>query len=127
MLFIYFCSYCGSTSSNPFFFENLKPNVLLHLHGFRKSFCIRKNWTVVKILTFCQASMAEFFFARANGEHCVKSVQIRSCFWSVISFIRTEYSKMRTRKNSAFGHFSLSVKTVNYFPKKDIYRCLTAY
>ena len=48
-----------------------------------------------------------------NGEnHCVKSVQIRSFFWSVFSCTRTkhgdqsEYRKIRTRKNSKFGHFS---------------------
>ena len=28
--------------------------------------------------------------------HCVKSVQIRSFFWSVFSRIRTEYGEMRT-------------------------------
>ena len=33
--------------------------------------------------------------------HCVKSVQIRSFFWS-------EYRKKRTRKNFIFGHFSRS-------------------
>ena len=38
--------------------------------------------------------------------HCVKSVQIRSYFWSVFSCIRTEYSKIRTRNNSVFGQFS---------------------
>ena len=40
--------------------------------------------------------------------HCVKSVQIRSFFWSVFPCIRTEYRKLRTRKNSAYGHFSRS-------------------
>ena len=44
--------------------------------------------------------------------HCVKSVQIRSVFWSVFPCIRTEYGdllrKIRTRKNSVFGHFSHS-------------------
>ena len=40
--------------------------------------------------------------------HCVKSVQIRSFFWSVFSHIRTEYGKIRTGKNSVFGHFSLN-------------------
>ena len=34
-------------------------------------------------------------------QYCVRSVQIRSFFWS-------EYTKIRTRKNSAFGHFSCS-------------------
>ena len=52
-----------------------------------------------------------------NG-HCVKSVQIRSFFWSVFSRIWTEYEvslriqsecgKIRTRKSSVFGHFSRS-------------------
>ena len=45
--------------------------------------------------------------------HCVKSVQIRSIFWSVFSCIRTEYKKIRTRKNFVLGHFSCSVKTVS--------------
>ena len=51
--------------------------------------------------------------------HCVKSVQIRSSFWSVFSHIRSEYGqlslrilsecgKIRTGKNSVFGHFSSS-------------------
>ena len=31
-------------------------------------------------------------------------------FWSVFSCIRTEYRKIRTRKNSVFGQFSCSVK-----------------
>ena len=33
--------------------------------------------------------------------HCVKSDQIRSFFWF-------EYGKIRTEKNSVFGHFSPS-------------------
>ena len=51
--------------------------------------------------------------------HCVKSVQIRRFFWSVFSRIRTEYGeislriqsecrKIRTIKNSVFGHISHS-------------------
>ena len=43
--------------------------------------------------------------------HCVTSAQIRSFFWSIFSWIRTEYGeirsvKIRTRKNSVFGHIS---------------------
>ena len=41
-------------------------------------------------------------------KNCVKSVQIWSYFWSVFSCIRSEYRKIRTRKNSVFGHFSCS-------------------
>ena len=40
--------------------------------------------------------------------YCVKSVQIRSLFWSVFFCIRTEYRKIRTRENSVFGYFSRS-------------------
>ena len=36
-------------------------------------------------------------------QHCVKSAQIRSFFWSVFSCILTEYRKIRARKNSVFG------------------------
>ena len=38
--------------------------------------------------------------------HCVKSVQIRSIFWSLFYCIRTEYRKIRSRKYSVFGRFS---------------------
>ena len=38
-----------------------------------------------------------------RNNHCVKSVQIRSFFWSVFSRIQPEY------KNSVFGYFSSSV------------------
>ena len=50
----------------------------------------------------------------------MKSVQIRSYFWSVFACIRTEYGelvnlriqpeqrKMQTRNNSLFGRYSLS-------------------
>ena len=54
----------------------------------------------------------------------MESVQIRSFFWSVFSCIWTEiygvnlriqseYRKIRTRKNSVFGHFSRSVTFIN--------------
>ena len=38
----------------------------------------------------------------------MKSVQIRFYFWSVFFCIQSEYRKIRTRKNSVFGHFSHS-------------------
>ena len=52
-----------------------------------------------------------------NIFHCVKSVQIRIFFWSVFSYIRTEYNlrvqskykKIRTRKISVSVLFSRSV------------------
>ena len=42
------------------------------------------------------------------NKHCVISVQIRSFFWSIFYCIWAEYRKIRTRKNSVFGHFSRS-------------------
>ena len=48
------------------------------------------------------------------GYHCMKSVQIRSFFWSVFSCIRTEHREIRTRKNSVFGHFSCRVFIKHY-------------
>ena len=58
-----------------------------------------------------------------NIPHCVKSVQIRSFFWSVFSCIRTEYGeilcrKIRSRKNSVFGHFSRS-SSLSYFVRRS--------
>ena len=39
------------------------------------------------------------------NNHCVKSVQIQSFFWTVFSRIQYEQEKTRTRKKSVFGHF----------------------
>ena len=33
----------------------------------------------------------------SNINHCVKSVQIRSFFWPVFSYIRTEYRDLRSK------------------------------
>ena len=38
-------------------------------------------------------------------QHCTKSVQIRSFFWSVFSRIQSECGKIRTRKNSYLDSF----------------------
>ena len=43
---------------------------------------------------------------------CVKSVQIRSYFWSVFSRFDSEYRNMQTRNNSLFEHFSRSVYVI---------------
>ena len=54
-----------------------------------------------------QTSMM-MFFCENSVRHCMKSVQVRSYFWSVFSCIRTKYRKIRTRKNSVFAQFSRS-------------------
>ena len=45
--------------------------------------------------------------------HYVKSVQIRR-FYAVNLRIQSEYGKIRTRKNSVFGHFSRSARIIRY-------------
>ena len=78
-----------------------------------KSSCTRKR--CIKIsndITHTKQCNYAYFYQ-------VKSVQIRSFFWSSFSFIRIEYGvnlliqsdyrKIQTRKNCAFGHFSRSV------------------
>ena len=50
--------------------------------------------------SFCAVSVICRFI------HCMKNVQIWSFFWSVFFCIQSEYSKIRTRKCSAFGYFS---------------------
>ena len=64
-----------------------------------------------------------------KNRHCVKSAPILSFFWYVFSRIQTERyeislriqsecGKIRTRKNSVFGHFSRSEITI--FAKRSI-------
>ena len=53
--------------------------------------------------------------------HCVKSAQIRSSFWSVFSCIRTEYRKIRTRKNSVSEHFKQCPFPTTSQPKTILY------
>ena len=39
--------------------------------------------------------------------------EIRNYFWSVFSYIQSEYRKIRTKNNSVFGHFSRSALLPN--------------
>ena len=50
---------------------------------------------------------------RSWNLHCVKNIKIRSYFWTVFSWIQTEYRKIRTRNKSAFGYFSRSVTFIH--------------
>ena len=54
-----------------------------------------KNSYSIHLVNFCLINES------SQWNHYVKSVQIRSYFWS-------EYRKIRTRNNSLFGHFSRS-------------------
>ena len=60
-----------------------------------------------KFFSKCFTSNLCYYFPM----HCVKSVQIWIFFWSVFSVslrIQSECGKIRTRKNSVFGHFPRS-------------------
>ena len=65
----------------------------------------------------CPADVLLGFVEEVKSRYCVKSAQIRSFFWSVFPRIRTEYWKIRTRKNSVFGYFSRSVRKAHYSRK----------
>ena len=64
---------------------------------------------------------------KSNQIHWVKSVQIRSYFWSVFGLntkiysinlrIQSEYRKIRTRNNYVFGHFSSSAEITSLCKK----------
>ena len=86
----------------------------LSLAFINDSFCVQIFWTIAEAYSdprqTCKRNVPSYMFGRfLNTFHFVKSVQIRSYFWSVFSCIRTEYRKIGTRNNYAFGHFSRSV------------------
>ena len=65
---------------------------------------------------FCKNHLHSFNMYKSGREnldegqhHSLKSVQIRSYFWSVFSCIQSGYRKIRTTNISASGHFSRSV------------------
>ena len=63
-----------------------------------------------------------------DATHWVKSVQIRSFFWSVFSCIQSEYRKIRTRKNPYLNTFhTVTIWENSYFTKSstnDVWRDL---
>ena len=76
-----------------------------------------------------------------NKDHCVKSIQIRSFFWSVFSCIRTEYGDLRSkfpysawmqeimdqeklRIRTLFTQWSMPAKSFNYFIENVLLRIL---
>ena len=72
---------------------------------------------VVYLMSFYRNKVMTMIFASNLFRHCVKSVQIRSFFWSVFPCIRAYYTELRV-KISVFGHFSCSeslpIRITNY-------------
>ena len=61
---------------------------------------------------------------RSWSSWCVKSVQIRSYFWSLFSCIQSEYRKIRTRNNSVFWHFSRSLLVYSNLKSKILFKSI---
>ena len=76
----------------------LKYQIILSLRFFM-TIHDHSNYTLLKM--HCGKKPLTVFAKRLN---CVKRVQIQNFFWPVFSCIRIEYRKIRTRKNSVFGH-----------------------
>ena len=80
--------------------------------------CYLKILKILQKISMAKSSFSEvarcwiaaLLTGNSEHSHCVKSVEIRSFFWSVFSCIRTEHRKVRSRKNSVFRHFSCSVQ-----------------
>ena len=61
--------------------------------------------------------------SKARGANYVKSVPIRSIFWSVFPCLWSEYRKIRTRKYSVLRHFSRSGLCSNGSYPRFYYTC----
>ena len=86
-------------------------NVIIFQHFGRKLCHHNLNSLTLENLKFeppsqqCPSDAKSIFLSFFQIDiHCVKSDQIRSFFQSIFSCIRTEHRKIRTRKNSLFGH-----------------------
>ena len=80
-----------------------------------------ETWSILRIVKSCEL-------------HCVKSVQIRSFFWSAFSCFWTEYGyllrkcpySVRIRENTDQRKLRIwTLFTQGYFPKTFHHRCLT--
>ena len=92
-----------------------------------------KCWMLFSSASSPSASTAGVFFTCTQQrfgtvfrhQHWVKSVQIRSYFWGVFSCIWTKCRKIRTRKNSLFGHISRNAdwpyhSVIHYLRRADV-------
>ena len=58
------------------------------------------NWDEKHRFLFFSVVLIKEYFSTSMLRHCVKSVQIRSFFWSVFSRIRTEYGEIRSMREN---------------------------
>ena len=90
---VFFKKYYCSFQKN-YFLENLKIYISKNVNACSFSGSRETRWK--KILIF------DSFLC---NEHCMKSVKIRSFFWSVFSCIQSEYRKIQTKKNPYLDTF----------------------
>ena len=76
-----------------------------NLNPFHNTIIIIIHASTSLISRSCKSNGSLYFIW---NNHCVNSVQIRSFSWSLFSCIQFKYRKIRTGKNSVFGHFSRS-------------------
>ena len=80
------------------------------LFAYQNCFCSQKNKYYKYLKYFYWLSISHFICSICFHiwAHCVKSILIRSFFWSVFSCIQSEYRKIRTRKTPHLDIFSCS-------------------
>ena len=80
----------------------------------------------VSMLMHSELWFTEGFLLSRKKDHCVKSIQIQSFFWSVFPRIRNDYGKIRTGKTpylDTFQTVDLQWKYLNkYWSKQNITR-----
>ena len=91
-----------------FFFKHLPFPIQCSLIKIDSNF--EKYFFVFPLIECAVVKIILFWYALNQNisgviRHCVKSVQIRSFFWSVFSCVQTEYRKIRTRKTPYLDTF----------------------
>ena len=95
--------------------DQIRRKLQIRSHLLKKSLMENFIFCTVTFLTIDNDLIMKYKqYIRFDFGNCVKSVQIRTFFWSVYSCIHPEYRKIRTRKNSVFWHFSTMSSEVQH-------------
>ena len=102
------------------YFRNNHPSYLLNIQfnvlgsptvmGDSTAFCCRNSLIALPCSVLHMTLIPDLF----SHYHGIKSVRTRIFFWSVFYRFRFEYGKIRTRKNSVFGHYSHRVWGIDF-------------
>ena len=77
-------------------FSRIRIYGFLMFPGDRERVYNRNEW--VNFGTYISHFHSSRYAVSKQNDHCVKCVQIRSFFWSILSCIQSKYKKIRTRK-----------------------------